>query len=153
MIRLFLIFNKQGTTRLVRWYAFESARKRRAAIRDITATVLTRSSKFCNIVEWQGSQIVYKRYASLFFVCVTDPQDNQLAMLELIYMYVRTLDTYFTNVCELDIIFHYVEVQEILDELLLAGEQTETSVGALLDDVAEINILEDESTTSPRELR
>jgi len=46
-------------------------------------------------------QIVYKRYASLFFCFATDRGDNELLTLEIIHRFVEVLDQYFGSVCEL----------------------------------------------------
>ena len=43
------------------------------------------------------------RYASLYFVACIDMNFNELITLEIIHMFVETLDRYFGNVCELDI--------------------------------------------------
>merc|ERR1712080_55638 len=51
---------------------------------------------------YKDSKIVYRRYASLFFICGIGQQDNELITLELIHRYVELLDRYFGNVCELD---------------------------------------------------
>lgn len=47
------------------------------------------------------------RYASLYFICSIDRDDNELIALETIHMYVEMLDRYFGNVCELDVIFNF----------------------------------------------
>ena len=81
----------------------------------------------CNVLEWKGMKLVYKRcgpppparlpsivprparrraaarYASLYFVACIDMNFNELITLEIIHMFVETLDRYFGNVCELDI--------------------------------------------------
>lgn len=36
-------------------------------------------------------------------------------------------DSFFGNVCELDLVFHFYKVYAILDEIFLAGEIEETS--------------------------
>ena len=59
-------------------------------------------------------------------MCV-DPNDNELLALEVIHRYVETLDKYFGNVCELDIVFNFDKAYYLLDELLIAGELQETS--------------------------
>ena len=60
-------------------------------------------------------RVVYRRYASLFFIVGTDPEeDNELGMLEFIHALVETLDKYFENVCELDIMFNLEKAQFIL---------------------------------------
>lgn len=45
-----------------------------------------------------GDKVVYRRYASLFFVAGIAPGDNELATLEIIHRYVEVLDRYFGNV-------------------------------------------------------
>ena len=55
-------------------------------------------------------QVVYKRYASLYFVMGIDSGDNELITLEIVHHYVEVLDRYFGNVCELDLIFNFHKV-------------------------------------------
>lgn len=55
------------------------------------------------------TKVVYRRYASLFFVCGIASGDNELITLEIIHRYVEVLDRYFGNVCSLssfDVIYH-----------------------------------------------
>ena len=75
-----------------------------------------------NFLEFRDLQVVYKRYASLFFCFAVDKGDNELGTLEVIHRYVEVLDKYFGSVCELDIIFNFEKAYFILDELLLGGE-------------------------------
>lgn len=44
------------------------------------------------------SKVVYRRYASLFFVTGIGQSDNELITLEIIHRYVEVLDRYFGNV-------------------------------------------------------
>ena len=44
------------------------------------------------------TKVVYRRYASLFFVCGIGSADNELITLEIIHRYVEVLDRYFGNV-------------------------------------------------------
>lgn len=78
------------------------------------------------------SKIVYRRYASLFFVTGIAPDDNELIALEVIHRYVEILDRYFGNVCELDLIFNFQKAYQVLDELLMAGELQESSKKSVL---------------------
>ena len=41
---------------------------------------------------------MYRRYASLFFICEVGDADNELIALELLHRYVEVLDQYFGNV-------------------------------------------------------
>ena len=80
-------------------------------------------SQLCNFLDWKSLKIVYKRYASLYFVAGVDPTDNELLTLEIIHQFVEVLDRYFGNVCELDLIFNFHKAYYILDELLISGEK------------------------------
>ncbi len=44
------------------------------------------------------TKVVYRRYASLFFVAGISQGDNELVVLEVIHRYVEVLDRYFGNV-------------------------------------------------------
>lgn len=47
-------------------------------------------------------------------------------------MFVEVLDAYFGNVCELDLVFNFYKVYEILDEMFTAGELMESSKAVVL---------------------
>ena len=98
----------------------------------MTSTILARKPKMSNFLEWKNMQIVYKRYASLFFAFAISKDDNELMALEIIHRYVEVLDMYFGSVCELDIIFNFEKAYFILDELIMAGEVQDTSKKAVL---------------------
>ena len=57
--------------------------------------------------------------------------------METIHFFVELLDTYFGNVCELDIIFHFNKVYIALDEYILAGEVQETNKRIILERMRE----------------
>lgn len=44
------------------------------------------------------TKVIYRRYASLFFVTGIGQEDNELVTLEIIHRYVEILDRYFGNV-------------------------------------------------------
>ena len=83
-----------------------------------------------NCVEWNGTcqpfalmlienvvrqfrthKVIYRRYAGLFFSMCVDITDNELAYLESIHLFVEILDHFFSNVCELDLVFNFHKVQ------------------------------------------
>ena len=70
---------------------------------------------------------MWSRYASLYFITIIAPDENELITLETIHHFVEVLDKYFGNVCELDIIFNFHKAYYILDEIFLGGEIEETS--------------------------
>ena len=53
---------------------------------------------------------MYRRYAGLFFAVGVDGSDNELATLEVVHLFVEILDHYFSNVCELDLVFNFHKV-------------------------------------------
>eukprot|EP00244_Chara_vulgaris_P013594 TRINITY_DN7876_c0_g1_i2.p1 TRINITY_DN7876_c0_g1~~TRINITY_DN7876_c0_g1_i2.p1 ORF type:complete len:162 (+),score=31.96 TRINITY_DN7876_c0_g1_i2:453-938(+) len=127
MIHFVLLISRQGKVRLTKWYSPYSQKERTKVVRELSGTILSRGAKLCNFIEWKGLKVVYKRYASLYFVMCVDVEDNELATLETIHHFVEILDRYFGNVCELDLIFNFHKAYYILDELLLAGELQESS--------------------------
>lgn len=73
--------------------------------------VAPRDQKYqSNFVEFRQNKIVYRRYAGLFFCACVDANDNELAYLESIHFFVEVLDSFFGNVCELDLVFNFYKV-------------------------------------------
>jgi len=73
-------------------------------------------------MEYRSYRVIYRRYASLFFIVgVNDAEENELAILEFIHALVETLDKYFENVCELDIMFNLEKAHFLLDEMVMNG--------------------------------
>lgn len=59
---------------------------------------------------------------------------NEMAYLEFIHNLVETLDKYFENVCELDVIFSLIQIMfniekahYILEEMVMNGQIVETN--------------------------
>ena len=96
-----------------------------------------------SLTDEEDTKIVYRRYASLFFIAGCSSDDNELITLEIIHRYVEQMDKYYGNVCELDIIFSFTKAYYILDELLLAGELQESSKKNVLRCISQQDALED----------
>ena len=75
---------------------------------------------------------MYRHYATLYFVFAVDSSESELGILDLIQVFVETLDQHFGNVCELDLIFHIDKVHHILDEMVMGGMVLETSRAEIL---------------------
>ncbi|KAL2911768.1 AP-1 adaptor complex sigma subunit Aps1 [Polyrhizophydium stewartii] len=126
--------------RLTKWFTSDwSPKEKSKIVRDVSQTVLARKAKMCNVLEFKEFKVVYRRYASLFFVVGTDVDENELLMLEIIHRYVEVLDKWFMNVCELDIIFNFQQAYTIMDELLIGGELQDTSKRAVLNTLKRID--------------
>lgn len=133
MIQYLLLISRQGKVRQSKWYQPLDPKQKMKAVREATALAVGRSAKFTNFIEMSnGSKLVCRRYASLYFVACVDKTENELLTLEIIHHYVEVLDRYFGNVCELDLIFNFHRAYFILDEVLLNGELVETSKKTIL---------------------
>jgi AP-4 complex subunit sigma-1 len=186
--------NKQGQTRLASYYDWMSIDERSALEAEIIRKCLSRTENQCSFMEYRGMRVVYRRYASLFFIvgveqdeevravrryvatrrsacwgrgfdghpppgpgratrrtrargrarhqfscggprmsyclppshshrpptpplhlaCPPADVQNELGMLEFIHALVETMDKYFENVCELDIMFNLEKAHFIL---------------------------------------
>ena len=107
MIRFVYLFSRQGKLRLQKYYASQPDINKKKMARELISKILARKPKMSSFLEYSDLKIVYKRYASLYFCCATDQNDNELLTLEIIHRYVELLDKYFGSVCELDIIFNF----------------------------------------------
>lgn len=126
-IHYILILNRQGKTRLAKWFdnSFTEDRKHEL-IGEVHRLISSRDLKYqSNFVELDHQKLVYRRYAGLFFVMLIDFVDNELSYLESVHFFVEILDTYFDNVCELDLVFNFHKLYTVLDEIYLGGELQE----------------------------
>ena len=136
MIRFVLMVNKQGQTRLAQYYETHRMDERCALEAEVIRKCLSRTDAQCSFYEFRGYKIVYRRYASLFFIVGVEGDDeNELAILEFIHALVETLDRYFENVCELDIMFNLEKAHFILDEMVMNGCIIETNKANVLQPV------------------
>ncbi|KAJ5103977.1 Adaptor protein complex sigma subunit [Penicillium argentinense] len=170
-ISYLILLSRQGKVRLAKWFTTLSPKEKAKIIKDVTQLVLSRRTRMCNFLEYKGgfppfclscacvrrtarihqgtksltrnSKVVYRRYASLFFIAGCSSTDNELITLEVVHRYVEQMDKYYGNVCELDIIFNFQKAYFILDELLLAGEMQESSKKNVLRCISQQDSLED----------
>ncbi|KKA28034.1 hypothetical protein TD95_005193 [Thielaviopsis punctulata] len=133
-IQYLILLSRQGKVRLAKWFTTLSPKEKAKIVKDVTQLVLARRTH---------TKIVYRRYASLFFITGCSSDDNELITLEIIHRYVEQMDKYYGNVCELDIIFSFTKAYYILDEILLAGELQESSKKNILKCISQQDSLED----------
>ncbi|CAM9325392.1 unnamed protein product [Ectocarpus fasciculatus] len=148
MIRGVIIVNNHGKPRLVKFYQTvvgEEAQK--SVIQRIFQQVAQRPDSFCNylegiIPEWgEGTKLIYRHYATLYFVFAVDAQESDLGILDLVQVFVEALDKCFENVCELDLIFHSDKVHYVLDEIIMGGMVLETNINQILTAINDQNRL------------
>jgi AP-4 complex subunit sigma-1 len=131
-IKFVLMVNKQGQTRLASYHEWLPIQERVALETEIIRRCLLRTEFQCSVLEYRGYKVIYRRYASLFFVVGVDgDEENELAILEFIHSLVETMDKYFESVCELDIMFHIEKAHFIVEEMVTNGfisENNKTNV-------------------------
>ncbi|KAK4259997.1 hypothetical protein QN277_003173 [Acacia crassicarpa] len=144
MIKAVLVLNTQGKPRLAKFYEFRPVEKQQELIRNVFSVLCSRAENVSNFVDaesiyGQDARLVYKHFATLYFVFIFDSSENELAMLDLIQVFVETLDKCFRNVCELDVVYNYSKMHSILDEIIIGGQVLETSSTEVIKAIEELS--------------
>lgn len=148
MIKAILVFNNHGKPRLCKFYHHYIEDVQQQIIRETFQLVSRRDDDVCNFLEGgtliggEDYKIIYRHYATLYFVFCVDSSESELGILDLIQVFVETLDKSFENVCELDLIFNVDKVHHILNELVMGGMVLETNMNDILNHVDEQSKLE-----------
>ena len=159
--------NKQGQTRLSSYYEWMDMQERVALESEIIRKCLSRSELQCSFLEYRGFKVIYRRYASLFFIVGTkadvdvrkmgsavakkqgdksvENYENELGLLEFIHTLVETMDRWAGSICELDIMYQLEQVHFLLDEMVMNGYIVETNKSNIL---RPIDLIERESKKS-----
>uniref|UniRef100_A0A670J2D9 AP complex subunit sigma n=1 Tax=Podarcis muralis TaxID=64176 RepID=A0A670J2D9_PODMU len=186
MIKAILIFNNHGKPRLSKFYQRYSEDTQQQIIRETFHLVSKRDENVCNFLEGglliggSDNKLIYRHYATLYFVFCVDSSESELGILDLIQVFVETLDKCFENVCELDLIFHVdkaksyspmayafpllfisadlflAKVHNILAEMVMGGMVLETNMNEIVTQIDAQNKLEKSETfifQSPRQDR
>ncbi|XP_058472341.1 AP-4 complex subunit sigma-1 isoform X2 [Solea solea] len=105
MIKFVLMVNRQGQTRLSRYYERVEVTRRAALEADVVRCCLSRKKEECSFVDHRDVRLVYRQYAALYIVVGVTDTENELSIYELIHNFVEVLDKYFSRVSELDVSF------------------------------------------------
>uniref|UniRef100_A0A7S1RK99 AP complex subunit sigma n=1 Tax=Alexandrium catenella TaxID=2925 RepID=A0A7S1RK99_ALECA len=153
MIKCVLIVNNQGKSRLVRFYYDVPMDRQKHILHSVYRIVSTRvDDNCCQFAQdedlfGEDHKIIYRHYATLYFIFVADSAESELGILDLIQVFVQVLDSCFENVCELDLIYHFDRVNYILDEIVMSGMVLETHADLVLQAIKEAKKLEQEGST------
>lgn len=111
-------------------------------ITEIYQLVSKRDDQTCNFLELSDSvlskrstetfKVIYRHYATLYFVFVVDAAESELGILDLIQVFVEALDRSFANVCELDLIFNSDQVLLLVNEIVQSGMVLETNINNII---------------------
>lgn len=134
-------------------------------------------AQVCNFLEeskvfGKDVKLVYRHYATLYFICAVDESESELGasawspllrvppltppgasagVLDLIQVFVESLDRFFENVCELDLVYHTDKVHYVLDEIIMGGLVLETNLSEITSAVKGAN--KHEASTKSQHLR
>ncbi|KAM8917352.1 AP-4 complex subunit sigma-1 isoform 2-T2 [Spinachia spinachia] len=143
MIRFMLMVNRQGQTRLSRYYQPVELSRRALLEADVVRCCLSRRKDQCSFVDYRDFKLVYRQYAALYIVVGVTDNENELSVYELLHNFVEVLDKYFSRVSELDIMFNLDRVHIILDEMIQNGHVVETNKSRVLAPLAALDKMAD----------
>ncbi|KAJ2961576.1 hypothetical protein NQZ79_g3175 [Umbelopsis isabellina] len=129
MIKSIMIFNNHGKPRLSKFYQqiVSDIATQQALIEEIFSLVSKRPDTVCNFLEGskllggKDTRVIYRHYATLYFVFVVDESESELGILDLIQ------------------IFHFEEVHHILSEIVQGGMVLETNMTEIVTAIGELN--------------
>ncbi|XP_029366266.1 AP-3 complex subunit sigma-1 isoform X5 [Dunckerocampus dactyliophorus] len=128
MIKAILIFNNHGKPRLSKFYEHYSEDTEQQIIRETFHLVSKRDENVCNFLEGGmligGSdyKLIYRHYATLYFVFCVDSSESELGILDLI------------------------QVHNILAEMVMGGMVLETNMNEIITQVDAQNKMEKSET-------
>eukprot|EP01126_Amoeba_proteus_P060435 TRINITY_DN7992_c0_g1_i3.p1 TRINITY_DN7992_c0_g1~~TRINITY_DN7992_c0_g1_i3.p1 ORF type:complete len:175 (+),score=7.98 TRINITY_DN7992_c0_g1_i3:221-745(+) len=96
-IKFILFANKQGQVRLSKYFLHHELypNQRITLESEIVRKCLSRKSNQCSFFNYEDYMIVYRRYASLFFVVGVDDNENVLSVRDFIHFMVILVSSYF----------------------------------------------------------
>lgn len=96
------------------------------------------------LADLEEIQVIYRHYATLYFVFIVDDQESELGILDLIQVFVECLDKCFTNVSELDLVFGWQVLQTVLEEIVQGGMVIDTNINRIVAAVDDANSQKDQ---------
>lgn len=137
MIQAVFVFNNYGKPRLMKFYTHYTEQEQHRILTELFHIVSKRGAEKCNFIEkcnlvGEDYRIMFRHFTTLYFVFCCDASESELAILDLIQVFVEALDKCFKNVCELDLIFHLDRAHFILNEIVLGGVVLETNIDVIL---------------------
>ncbi|KAL7276674.1 Sigma-adaptin 3A [Rhizina undulata] len=152
MINAVLVFNNNGQPRLTKFYSQIDVSLQQRLLSQIFSLVSNRPATACNFLplppllsgrsSWNTSSsadepttLLYRHYATLYFIVISDSLESPLGLLDLIQVFVQALDQLFENVCELDLIFNFETLHATLEEVIVGGCVVETDLNRIVKSV------------------
>ncbi|OBA14569.1 uncharacterized protein OGAPODRAFT_102778 [Ogataea polymorpha] len=146
MIHSVLIFNTKGIPRLIKFYTPVDVETQQLLLQQVYELVVARTDAQCSFLtppplleDHSDIKVIYRHYATLYFVFVVDQQESELGILDLIQVFVQVLNTCFHNVSELDLVFGWQVLEAALEEIVQGGMVIDTSIRKIFAAIDEAN--------------
>jgi AP-4 complex subunit sigma-1 len=75
-IQFILLVNKQGQTRLAQYTNYKTIKERVTLEGELVRKCLSRNENQCSFLEHRQYKVIYRRYASLYFIIGLDIDDE-----------------------------------------------------------------------------
>jgi AP-3 complex subunit sigma len=101
MIKAILVFNNSAKPRLIKFFEHYSEEIQQQIVRETYHLVSKRDENVCNFLEGgsiiggNDCRLIYRHYATLYFIFCVDSSESELGILDLIQVFVETLDKCF----------------------------------------------------------
>lgn len=155
MIHSVLIFNNEGVPRLLKFYTSVDIQTQKLLLHQVHQLVIRRNDSQCSFLTpppllkgYEDIKVIYRHYATLYFVFIVDQQESELGILDLIQVFVEVLNKCFENVCELDLVFGWQVLETALEEIVQGGMVIDTSIRKIVLAIDEANKQQTSSTSS-----
>lgn len=132
--------------RLTKFYTPVDLLTQKTLLDQVYQLISIRTSQDCSFLtpprlleDLDDIKVIYRHYATLYFVFVVDDQESELGILDLIQVFVECLDKCFKNVCELDLVFGWQVLQTVLEEIVQGGMVIDTNISRIVAAVDDAN--------------
>lgn len=130
----------------MKFYTSVDIATQRLLLQQVHQLISVRNGEDCSFLkppkllqDVEDIKVIYRHYATLYFVFIVDDQELELGILDLIQVFVECLDKCFANVCELDLIFGWQVLQTVLEEIVQGGMVIDTNITRIVAAVDEAN--------------
>ncbi|XBW37043.1 hypothetical protein QEN19_002623 [Hanseniaspora menglaensis] len=146
MIHSVLMFNNQGTPRLMKHYTPIPLVQQKELFDQIYNRIKLgeeqgqKTNFLTNKTDDEAKyQIIYKKYSGLYFVLLVDIEESPLRMLDFIHGFVECLNVCFEDVTELDLVFGWQTLQSVLEEMIVGGIVVEIDRNKIVQNIDQLN--------------
>lgn len=137
MIEAIFILSKTGLLRFIKIYSEDESNLNRKDLVERLVSAIQKSRSTEIIFEFdytkdEKRKICYKPFGGIYIAMIIDELENELAILDFIYVIMQTLDDIFKGISELHIIMNPEKMYLLFDEMISGGIVIETKKGEII---------------------